>query len=72
LGNKNPFNLSIPEEEDDGLISLFMDIDIEYHVMMLCKQLLLSINVDFHLVFSNSERIVLGDEKDLSFNSYIF
>lgn len=72
MGNKNTFNLSIPKEEDDGFISLFMDMDIEYHVMMLCKQLILGINVGFQLVFSNSERIVLGDEKDLSFNSYIF
>jgi len=35
--NKKPFKLSIPKEEDDGLVSLFMDIDIKGRVLMLCK-----------------------------------
>jgi len=30
-------------EEEDGLLSLFMDMDIEGHVLMLCRQLLPSI-----------------------------
>jgi hypothetical protein len=72
LGSINRFNLSMPKGEDDVFLSLFMDMDIEYHIIMLCKQLLPCINVDFHFVFSNSERIILGDEKSLSYNSYLF
>lgn len=69
MENEKPFKLSIPKEEEDGLLSLFMDMDIEGHVLMLCRQLLPSINVVSHSVLSKDERIVLGDDKVLSYNS---
>ena len=46
-------------------------MDIKGHVLMLCKQLLSSINMAIHLVLSNSKRIFWGNEKALSYNSYL-
>lgn len=46
--NKKPFKLSNTKEEEDGMVSFFMDMDIKGHVLMLWKQLLLSINVAIH------------------------
>ena len=69
LENEKPFKLSIPKEEEDGLLSLFMDMDIEGQILMLCKQLLPTINVASHSILSNDDRIVLGDENVLSYTS---
>ena len=69
MENEKTFKLSIPKEEEDGLLSLFMDMDIEGQVLRLCRQLLPSINEASHSVLSKDERIVLGDDKVLSYNS---
>ena len=69
MENENTFKLSIPKEEEDGLLSLFMDMDIEGQVLRLCRQLLPGINEASHSVLSKDERIVLGDDKVLSYNS---
>ena len=69
MENEKTFKLSIPKEEEDGLLSLFMDMDIEGQVLRLCRQLLPGINEASHSVLSKDERIVLGDDKVLSYNS---
>ena len=46
--SKKPFKLYIRKEEQDGWVSLFMDVDIKGHVLMLCKQLLPVINMAIH------------------------
>ena len=38
MENEKTFKLSIPIEEEDGLLSLFMDMDIEGQVLRLCSQ----------------------------------
>ena len=58
MENEKTFKLSIPKEEEDGLLSLFMDMDIEGQVLRLCRQLLPSINEESHSVLSKDERIV--------------
>ena len=68
MNDEKPFKFSVPKEEEDGLLSL-MEMDIEGQVLMLCRQLLPSINVASHSVLSNDERIVLGNDKVLSYNS---
>jgi E3 ubiquitin-protein ligase UBR4 len=68
MNDEKPFKFSVPKEKEDGLLSL-MEMDIECQVLMLCRQLLPSINVVSHSVLSNDERIVLGNDKVLSYNS---
>ena len=46
-----------------------MDMDIEGQVLRLCRQLLPGINEASHSVLSKDERIVLGDDKVLFYNS---
>ena len=57
MENEKNFKLSIPKEEEDGLLSLFMDMYIEGQVLRLCRQLLLGINEASHSVLSKDERI---------------
>jgi hypothetical protein len=59
MNDEKPFKLSVPKEKEDGLLSL-MEMDIECQVLMLCRQLLPSINVVSHSVLSNNERTVFG------------
>jgi E3 ubiquitin-protein ligase UBR4 len=68
MNDEKPFKFSVPKEEEDGLLSL-MQMDIECQVLMLCRQLLPSINVASHLVLSNDEKLVLSNDKVLSYNS---
>jgi E3 ubiquitin-protein ligase UBR4 len=58
MNDEKPFKFFVPKEEDDGLLSL-MEMDIEGQVLMLCRQLLPSINVASHSVLSNDEKIVM-------------
>ncbi|GLJ18302.1 hypothetical protein SUGI_0323850 [Cryptomeria japonica] len=68
MDNEKAFKLSIPKEEEERVLSLFTDLDIEDHVLSLCKQLLPCLSVGCDSVLPNDQRIVLGEDKVLSYN----
>ncbi|KAH9331372.1 hypothetical protein KI387_003480 [Taxus chinensis] len=68
MDNEKAFKLSIPKEEEEGLLSLFTDLNIEGTILSLCRELLCSLNVGSDSVLPNDTRIVLGEDKVLSYN----
>uniref|UniRef100_A0A1D1Y594 Auxin transport protein BIG n=1 Tax=Anthurium amnicola TaxID=1678845 RepID=A0A1D1Y594_9ARAE len=66
------FKFSFPREVQDILPSLLEDIETEKHVLGLCSTLLPTVIIERDSNLSKDKKVVLGDNKLLSFNADIF